>query len=293
MMTHPTSSPLQPLLRIEGIAKAYDARQPVFDNLWFDVFPGEFICLIGHSGCGKTTILNILAGLDQPTSGDVLLDGKQLDGPHLDRAVVFQSHALLPWMTVLENIVFAVQSRWPQWPQEQTLAHARRYLELVHLTSAERKRPAELSGGMRQRVGIARALSIEPKILLLDEPFSALDALTRGKLQDELVSICRERRQTTFMITHDIDEAILLADRIVLMTSGPGARICEIVENTLPVIRARSDVHRHAHYTPMRNHLLEFLVNRSEQAAEPQPLHQDLRRPPVVRPQLNSLPSSV
>jgi nitrate/nitrite transport system ATP-binding protein len=286
MMSTPTPTPLQPLLRIEGIAKAYGAHPPVFDNLWFDVFPGEFVCLIGHSGCGKTTILNILAGLDEPTSGDVLLDGRQLNGPHLDRAVVFQSHALLPWMTVLENIVFAVQSRWPAWPNEQTLAHARRYLDLVHLASAESKRPAELSGGMRQRVGIARALAIEPKILLLDEPFSALDALTRGKLQDELVSICRERRQTTFMITHDIDEAILLADRIVLMTSGPGARICEIVENSLPVVRARSDVHRHAHYTPMRNHLLEFLVNRSEQPAEPEPQHADPRRPPVVRPAL-------
>jgi nitrate/nitrite transport system ATP-binding protein len=280
-----TTHPAAPLLRIEGIAKSYDGSVRVFDDLWFDVFPGEFICLIGHSGCGKTTILNILAGLEDTSAGHVLLDGHQLQGPHLDRAVVFQSHALLPWKSVLDNILFAVQGRWPAWPREKAVAHARHYLALVHLGHAEDKRPAELSGGMRQRVGIARALAIEPKILLLDEPFSALDALTRGRLQDELVSVCRQRRQTTFMITHDIDEALLLADRIVLMTSGPEARVCEIVENTLPASRTRSDVHRHPHYTPMRNHLLEFLVNRSAPLeAHAGDAARDHRRPPIVRP---------
>lgn len=282
-----------PLLRVEGIAKSYGANQPVFEELWFDMFPGEFLCLIGHSGCGKTTILNILAGLDEPSLGDVLLDGRQLDGPSLDRAVVFQSHALLPWMTVIENIAYAVESRWPQWHRTEVLAHARRFLALVQLPGAENKRPSELSGGMRQRVGIARALAIEPKVMLLDEPFSALDALTRGKLQDELVSVCRERRQTTFMITHDIDEAILLADRIVLMTSGPGARICEIVENTLPRDRKRAELHRHPNFTPMRNHLLEFLVNRSEMPEATPAGRAERHTPPTVRPTQESLPSAL
>lgn len=273
-----------PILRIEGIEKSYGGPHPVFTDVWFHVDPGEFVCLIGHSGCGKTTILNILAGLDEPSSGTVIVDGRELSGPSLDRAVVFQSHALLPWMTVLENIEFAVQSRWPDARAAQRRERAHRYLELVHLDGAARKRPCELSGGMRQRVGIARALAIEPKILLMDEPFSALDALTRGSLQDELIAICRERQQTTFLITHDIDEAILLADRIILMSSGPQARVCEVVENTLPRGRLRADMHRHANYGPMRHHLLEFLVNRSKVAPPQAHDARSARQPPVVRP---------
>jgi nitrate/nitrite transport system ATP-binding protein len=158
-----------------------------------------------------------------------VVDGKHIEGTSLDRAVIFQGHALMPWMTVLGNIDFAVASRWPKKTRAEREAHCRIFIDLVHLTGSENKKPAQLSGGMRQRVGIARALAIEPKILLMDEPFSALDALTRGSLQDELVDICKSRGQTSFMITHDIDEAILLADRIVLMTNGPNARICEIV----------------------------------------------------------------
>jgi len=272
------------VLRIEGISKVFGDTKAVFRNLWFNVRGGEFVCLIGHSGCGKTTILNILAGLEAPTDGTVIVDGQELVGPSLDRAVVFQSHALLPWMTVLENVEFAVQSRWPELKQSAIRSHALRFLELVHLADEGAKQPAQLSGGMRQRVGIARALAIEPKILLLDEPFSALDALTRGALQDELMTICRSRHQTTFMITHDIDEAILLADRIILMTSGPEARVCEIVENTLPTRRTRSDLHRHENYTPLRLHLLEFLINRSKGADAAVAAH-DARLPPVVRPQ--------
>ncbi len=273
-----------PLLSIQGITKSYDAHQAVFRDLWFDIHPGEFVCLIGHSGCGKTTILNILAGLDAPSSGHVIAEGRELTGPSLDRAVVFQSHALLPWMTVTQNIAFAIESRWPDWTRARTQAQARQYIELVHLGQAGNKRPAELSGGMRQRVGIARALAIEPRVLLMDEPFSALDALTRGSLQDELVTICRQRHQTTFMITHDIDEALLLADRIVLMTSGPEARICEIVENTLPPDRSRSTLHRLANYAAMRNHLLEFLVNRSHDEQTGTARAEDARHPRTVRP---------
>jgi nitrate/nitrite transport system ATP-binding protein len=278
------------LIQLEGLAKRFPtpdgkSETEVFGDLWFGVEKGEFVCLIGHSGCGKTTLLNILAGLDSASGGVVLVDNKEITGPSLDRAVIFQHHALLPWMTAMKNIAFAVESRWPEWDREKTRAQCQKYIDMVHLTGSENLRPAQLSGGMKQRVGIARAFSIEPKIMLMDEPFSALDALTRGSLQDELLSICAETNQTVFMITHDIDEAILLADKIVLMTNGPEARICEIVENTLPEERTRHDVHKHPNYYPMRNHLIEFLVNRSKEfKRELSAKDYDPRRPPVVRP---------
>lgn len=257
----------------------------IFGDIWFSIEPGEFVCLIGHSGCGKTTLLNILAGLARPSGGLVLVGGREISGPSLNRAVVFQSHALLPWMNVRANIAFAVRSRWPRLGSAELQAHCQKYIDLVHLTGSEDKKPAQLSGGMKQRVGIARAMSIEPQIMLLDEPFSALDALTRGSLQDELLAICKHTSQTVFMITHDIDEAILLADKIVLMTNGPGARICEVVQNTLPRERTRHDVHRQPDYYPMRNHLIEFLVNRSADfERELSSSGYDPKSPPVVRP---------
>src|ERR1041385_3014321 len=187
------------LIRIEGIGKRFPVRggadTTVFENIHFGVEAGEFVCLIGHSGCGKTTILNILAGLEPASDGYVFVNGREIRGPSLDRAVIFQSHALMPWLTVAGNIAFAVTWRWPEWDRTRGRAHCQKYIDLVNLTGAERKRPAELSGGMKQRVGIARALSIEPKIMLMDEPFSALDALTRGTLQDEEIgrASCRER----------------------------------------------------------------------------------------------------
>jgi len=260
----------------------------VFEDIWFKVEDGEFVCLIGHSGCGKTTLLNILAGLDEPTGGVVIVDHEAVTGPSLDRAVVFQGHALMPWMTVYANIAFAVKSRWPDWSKVKIREHCQKYIDLVHLTGSENKKPSQLSGGMKQRVGIARAMAIEPKIMLLDEPFSALDALTRGSLQDELLSICSATNQTVFMITHDIDEAMLLSDKIILMTNGPHAKICEIVENTMPRSRTRHDMHRHPHYYPIRNHLIEFLVNRStEFEKELSSSDYDPRHPPVVRPGLS------
>ena len=231
-------------ISIEGDRQALSRRQrrrdPVFENLWLSMPRGEFVCVIGHSGCGKTTVLNILAGLDAPSGGAVIVDGQAIEGPSLDRAVIFQSHALLPWRTVLGNVAYAVSSRWRNWDRARSKAHAQKFIDLVGLTGSEHKRPSELSGGMKQRVGIARALSIEPKIMLMDEPFSALDALTRGTLQDEVRRICLETGQTVFMITHDVDEAIYLADRIVLMTNGPGAVLAEIVENPLPKDRGRT-----------------------------------------------------
>ena len=275
-------TPRRPLIAIEGIARRYGASPSVFEDLWLSVERGEFVCVIGHSGCGKTTVLNILAGLDQPSAGVVLVDGSPITGPSLDRAVVFQGHALLPWRNVLGNVAYAVSSRWKRATRAEIEARARRAIALVGLDGSERKRPAELSGGMKQRVGIARALSIDPKILLMDEPFSALDALTRGTLQDEVRRICRQSGQTTFMITHDVDEAIFLADRIVLMTNGPMAQVAEIVENPLSADRVRADIHHLPHYTTLRNHLIDFLVERSRTFLSAPPPGYDRRRPPVV-----------
>jgi nitrate/nitrite transport system ATP-binding protein len=251
-------------LQVRGLAKAFGpGAVPVFHQVAFTMERGEFVCVIGHSGCGKTTILNILAGLDEATAGEVTMDGREVAGPSLDRGVVFQGHALMPWLTVRGNIAFAVRSRWPDWTGDKVRAHVQKYVDLVRLTGNEHKKPAALSGGMKQRVGIARAFAIQPKMLLLDEPFGALDALTRGAIQDELVAICAQTRQTVFMITHDVDEALLLADRILLMTNGPQARIGEIMVNTLPRTRTRHQMHHHPHYYGLRNHLLDFLVNRS------------------------------
>ncbi len=279
------------LIKIEGIAKRFTGRDgaesTVFEDIHFGIERGEFVCLIGHSGCGKTTILNILAGLEPASDGYVFVGGREIRGPSLDRAVIFQSHALMPWLTVMGNIAFAVNSRWPEWDRARARTHCQKYIDLVNLTGAEKKRPAELSGGMKQRVGIARALAIQPKMLLMDEPFSALDALTRGMLQEEVLRICAETRQTVFMITHDVDEAILLADKIALMTNGPHAKIAEIVVNTLPRNRNRHDLHRHPHYYRIRNHLIEFLVDRSRAfEQETAAGDYDPRNPPLIKPGL-------
>jgi len=261
----PSDSTSTAFLKVEGLAKRYRPDQPpVFEGVDFEIERGEFICIIGHSGCGKSTILNVMAGLEAASTGYVIMDGREVSGPSLDRGVVFQSHALLPWLTVEENIAFAVRSRHPRWSRRQVAEHGSRFIEMVGLESAARKRPAELSGGMKQRVGIARAFSVEPKMLLMDEPFGALDALTRGMIQEELLKICAATHQTVFMITHDVDEAILLADRIFLMSNGPCARIAEIVVNTLPRERTRETIHHDPQFYKIRNHLVDFLVHRSK-----------------------------
>src|SRR3954466_10836697 len=251
-------------ISIEAIAKRYPGADggeiAVFEDLWLSMARGEFACVIGHSGCGKTTVLNILAGLDAPSEGTVIVDNQSIKGPSLDRAVIFQSHALLPWRTVMGNVAFALSSKWRRSSKREIETQAQKFIDLVGLTGAEGKRPAELSGGMKQRVGIARALSIEPKIMLMDEPFSALDALTRGTLQDEVRRICIETGQTVFMITHDVDEAIYLADRVVLMTNSPDAVFAEIVENPLAKERKRPDFPKPPLYYGVRNHIIDFLV---------------------------------
>ena len=265
------SAVTQGFLQIDRLSKAFVPNKPVFADVSFTLDKGEFVCIIGHSGCGKTTILNVLAGLDTATSGTVIMDGREVAGPSLDRGVVFQSHALMPWLTVRQNIAFAVKSRWPDWKKSQVDAHVEKFVALVGLSPAIDKKPSQLSGGMKQRVGIARAFSIQPKMLLLDEPFGALDALTRGTIQDELMTIVRQTQQTVFMITHDVDEAILLADRILLMSNGnetpegyrPGG-IAEVVVNPLPRERTRTSLHHLDGYYALRNHIVDFLVTRAK-----------------------------
>jgi nitrate/nitrite transport system ATP-binding protein len=258
-------------LQIEKLGKAYQADKPVFADVSFSVARGEFVCIIGHSGCGKTTILNVLAGLDSASVGHAFMDGREIAGPSLERGVVFQSHALMPWLTVRQNIAFAVKSKWPDWKSAQVNEHVEKHVDMVGLLPAIDKKPSQLSGGMKQRVGIARAFAIQPKMLLLDEPFGALDALTRGTIQDELMGIVRQTQQTVFMITHDVDEAILLSDRILLMSNGsetsgryvPGG-LAEVVVNNLPRDRTRSQLHHLPGYYDIRNHIVDFLVSRAK-----------------------------
>ena len=261
---------MQDFLKIEQLEKRFVADRPVFADVSFNIAQGEFVCIIGHSGCGKTTILNVLAGLDLASGGHVYMNNREVVGPSLDRGVVFQSHALMPWLTVRKNIAFAVKSRWPEWKTPKVNVHVEKFVELVGLRHAIDQKPSQLSGGMKQRVGIARAFAIQPRMLLLDEPFGALDALTRGTIQDELMTIVRETQQTVFMITHDVDEACLLADRILLMHNGsdtpngyvPGG-ISESVTNPLPRDRTRAGLHHLPGYYELRNHIVDFLVARA------------------------------
>ena len=263
----------------------------VFDDVHFGIERGEFVCIIGHSGCGKTTILNVLAGLEEPTSGLAIMDNREIAGPSLDRGVVFQGHALMPWFSVMKQHRVRGPLALARVDAEKVRSHSQTFIDMVGLTGAEHKKPAELSGGMKQRVGIARAFAIQPKMLLLDEPFGALDALTRGTIQDELVKICAATHQTVFMITHDVDEAILLADKILLMSNGPHAVIAEIVRNTMPRNRTRHTMHHDPQYYRIRNYLVDFLVERSRlyQSRRLRDAY-DPKHPPVVTPGLEPEP---
>jgi nitrate ABC transporter ATP-binding subunit len=220
---------------------------------------GEFICIIGHSGCGKSTVLSMLMGLHLPTSGTVVVSGKEVTGPGRDRGVVFQTAALLPWLTVRDNVLLAIEPRSGVRSLEERRRLADSYLSQVGLAEIGDRLPEEISAGMRQRVGIARAFAVEPQVLLLDEPFSLLDALTRFELQEELLRICERTDKTVVMVTHDVDEALLLADRIVMMTTGPAATIGGILQVPLPRPRTRVMVLQHPAYYPARDQLLRFL----------------------------------
>jgi nitrate/nitrite transport system ATP-binding protein len=263
---------MKPYLSIEKLTQRFPdgtgGELTVFENTSFGVEKGEFVVILGHSGCGKSTIMNILAGLADPTSGVVIMDGQEVKGPSLDRGVVFQNYSLLPWLTTLKNVMFGVKARHPEWTKSKVEDHATKFLAMVGLEGdVIHRKPSQLSGGMRQRVSIARAFANHPKLLLLDEPFGALDALTRGTIQDELLNIWGQMEQTVFMITHDIDEAILLADRILLMTNGPKARVAESVEITIPRPRNRTEIVEHPNYYAIRNHLVQFLGKRSKELA--------------------------
>ena len=221
---------------------------------------GEFVTLIGHSGCGKSTVLNLVAGLSMPTSGGVIVNEKQVVGPGMDRAVVFQSHSLLPWLSVEQNVRLAVDCVYPKQNLQFRKKKALEYVEMVHMSQHAAKKPSELSGGMKQRVGIARAFATNPSVMLLDEPFGALDALTRGSMQDELLTMWESDRKTVMMITHDVDEAIFLSDRIVLMSNGPMASIAKIVDVDIPRPRIREEVIEHPFYSNLRKELMHYLI---------------------------------
>ena len=258
-------------LSIEQIGMSFTrgkATSEVLRDISLKVERGEFVALIGHSGCGKSTLLNIVAGLQTPTTGAVILDGKAVERPGPDRAVVFQNHSLLPWLTVYENVRLGVDKVFRTKSRTQRDAWVMQNLELVQMTHARDKRPSEISGGMKQRVGIARALAMEPKVLLLDEPFGALDALTRAHLQDQVMDIQQRLKNTVIMITHDVDEATLLADRIVMMTNGPAAVIGEVLEVKLARPRDRLALIEDKAYVHCRGEVLRFLYERQRRPVE-------------------------
>ncbi|WP_420805844.1 nitrate ABC transporter ATP-binding protein [Neosynechococcus sphagnicola] len=234
-------------------------RYIALKNIDLKIQRGEFVSLIGHSGCGKSTLLNILAGLERPSQGGVILEGRQVTRPGPDRMVVFQNYSLLPWLTVYQNIALGVNKVLKQLPAGERRLIIQHHIDMVGLRAAAHKKPRELSGGMKQRVAIARALALRPKVLLLDEPFGALDALTRGNLQEQLMQVCQESQVTCVMVTHDVDEALLLSDRIVMMTNGPEAHIGQILEVPIPRPRARMEVVNHPNYYGLRNEIIYFL----------------------------------
>jgi nitrate ABC transporter ATP-binding subunit len=257
--------PGEAFLSLRNVGKVYETpRGPftVLENISLDVAEGEFVCIIGHSGCGKSTLLNMVAGFTKPTSGEIHLQSKLVTRPGPDRMVVFQNYSLLPWLTALENVALAVKAVFPEKSPSERRKIAMEHLELVGLADAAHKKPRRLSGGMRQRVSIARALSIRPQVLILDEPFGALDVLTREELQEELLHIWREHRVTVLMITHEIDEAIFLSDRIVMMTNGPAATVGEIVDVPFARPRDREAIGEDPHYFTLRNQTLDFLYHR-------------------------------
>ncbi len=263
-MDSATKSPV-PFLEINGVSKVYDTPDgpySVLENVHLTVTEGEFICVIGHSGCGKSTLLDMVSGFRQPTQGEVRLEGVPIREPGPDRMVVFQNYSLLPWLTAYENVHLAVKSVFPHLKAKDQAALVQEHLALVGLTDAAQRKPKELSGGMKQRVSIARALALQPKVLILDEPFGALDPITREELQEELLRIWAAHQVTVLMITHDIDEALFLGDRLVMMTNGPAAHIGEILDLPFQRPRERDRLTEQPEYYDLRNHALDFLYRR-------------------------------
>ena len=253
-------------IEIQGVEQTFRTAKGVFPalrDIHLTIAKGEFVALIGHSGCGKSTLLNLIAGLTTPTGGNLICANKEIKGPGPERAVVFQNHSLLPWLTCEGNIHLAVERVFGRTETKAQLKErTQAALALVGLSHAAQKRPGEISGGMKQRVGIARALSMEPQVLLMDEPFGALDALTRAKLQDELLEIVARTQSTVVMVTHDVDEAVLLSDKIVMMTNGPAATIGEVLSVELPRPRNRIELAENPHYVHYRKAVIDFLYTR-------------------------------
>ncbi|MCF2970127.1 nitrate ABC transporter ATP-binding protein [Synechococcus sp. Nb3U1] len=263
----------KPYLSIENVSKIYPTPKgdyPVLRDINLTIQEGEFVCLVGHSGCGKTTLLNMVSGFAQPTSGSVQLKGRTITAPGPDRMVVFQGYALLPWLTVYDNVYLAVQSVFPQKSQSEKHQIVEEHLHLVGLGEAAQKYPPQISGGMKQRVAIARALVIRPEVLILDEPFGALDAITKEELQEELLRIWNDHRCTVLMITHDIDEALFLADRLVLMTNGPAATIGQVIDIPFARPRDRERILEDPQYYRLRNSILSYLYGHE---ANPEAAH--------------------
>ena len=266
-MTTSAPKPADPdFIKVEGAEMVFHTRKGQFHalrDIHLTVDKGEFVTLIGHSGCGKSTLLNLIAGLTTPTAGVLLCDNREIKAPGPERGVVFQNHSLLPWLSCFENVHLAVERVFgANETKTQMRVRTQAALELVGMGHALAKRPHEISGGMKQRVGIARALAMEPKVLLMDEPFGALDALTRARLQDELLKIVARTRSTVVMVTHDVDEAVLLSDRIVMMTNGPAATIGQILPVTLPRPRDRIELAEDRDYVHARKEVLDFLYTR-------------------------------
>jgi nitrate ABC transporter ATP-binding subunit len=267
-------------LELWNVGKSFPApdggEAVVVRDFTLSLHEGEFVSIIGHSGCGKSTVLSIVAGLLEPSTGGVTVAGRQIDGPGPDRGVVFQAPCLLPWMTALDNVLLGVDQVFGARPRAERVGIAERMLERVGLAEARRKHPAELSAGMRQRVGIARALALAPRVLLLDEPFGMLDSLTRMELQDVLVELLAEDRKTALMVTHDVDEALFLSDRVAMMTSGPGARLGGVLEVGFPRPRARQEVLEHPDYYALREELIGFLTGAGSHPPRDASARQDL-----------------
>ncbi len=262
-MTSATATPS--FLEFRDVGQVFQTRRGPFEalrNINLRVEQGEFLCVIGHSGCGKSTLLNMVSGFLQPSQGSVTLHGTPIESPGPDRMVVFQNYSLLPWFTVWQNVELAVKAARPELDASSRRRVIGHHLEMVGLMEACSKRPDQISGGMRQRVAIARALAVSPEVLVLDEPFGALDAITKEELQEELLAIWRQQKPTVLMITHDIDEALFLADRIVMMTNGPSASIGEIVEVPFERPRSYEEIQNDPRYAQLRNHALDFLYRR-------------------------------
>jgi len=254
-----------PFLVIEDVSKVYPTATgsyTVLEGVNLTVYEGEFVCVIGHSGCGKSTLLDMVSGFRKPTDGEVRLQTKKITQPGPDRMVVFQNYSLLPWLTAFENVYLGVDSVYPDKPKAEKVKIVQEHLAMVGLTEAANKKPPQLSGGMKQRVSIARALAIRPQVLILDEPFGALDAITKEELQEELLKIWRGNRVTVLMITHDIDEALFLSDRLVMMTNGPAAKIGEILDIPFSRPRDRAQIMEDPEYYNLRNYALDFLYRR-------------------------------